>query len=154
MRRLLLILALTVSQAVLAEDAQFDYGDGGISPTATIYQSPLRSYSIIASQDGYYPDKLVAFEGEKVKFFVTGTDKIPNCFIIQQKGLFLAANLGTITEGEVFFDKAGEYEFHCPTNNIRGKLTILSRDSLKPKVEEKKESKRGIASETEWTPKD
>lgn len=112
---------------------------------------PLREISVIVTKEGYYPKQISIFEGEKIRFFVTTTEEEKSCLTLPEKDLFMAANPGRITEKEVLFKKAGRYEFYCPANKIRGRLTVLK----------KKDVRRDIASKVKkktvhkvWRPKD
>lgn len=115
------------------------------------YPQPIREISIIATDYGFFPADFVVFEGEKVKFYVTGASTTPSCFILKDYGLFLGAAKGKITEGEASFQKAGKHLFYCPTGKIEGHITVMKRQS---------EKERALASEKEkrrkeaWYPKD
>ncbi len=115
---------------------------------AKSYTFPLRNMAVIASDEGYYPSNLVIFEGEKIQLVVTSTSKEPSCFILQEKGVFLEASKGKVSEAEVFFKDPGIYKFHCPTQKIEGKITVLEK--IKPEVEPV-DRKRTPAV---WMPKD
>lgn len=110
---------------------------------------PTREVSIIVTKEGYYPKHLSVFEGEKVKFFVTSTVEEPNCLIVEGHKVFLAANKGKLTEGEVMFESAGEFAFYCPSSKNDGKVVVLKKNV----------PKRDIASEAGdgpqvWMPKE
>lgn len=112
---------------------------------------PHREYSVIVTENGYYPEKMIAFAGETVRFFVTSTLKAPSCFILSEKKLFLSAHMGRVTEGIGVFEHPGEYEFHCPGQNIKGKVVVLKKST-----KEDKEAERRVASEKapeKWVPK-
>ena len=93
---------------------------------------------------------MAIFQGEKVRFFVTSTTTRPSCFMINSQEIFLSAEKGKISEGVGYFNRAGDYNFFCPTGKIKGNLTVI------PKRVEKK---REIASEKKspviktWMPK-
>ena len=71
------------------------------------YDQPVREISIIATEDGFYPNKIVAFEGEKLHFFVTSTVEKGQCFILQNHEVFLAADKGKVNETEVIAENPG-----------------------------------------------
>lgn len=96
---------------------------------------PERTHSIIVTPEGFYPKNFTAFEGELVKFFVTGTTDKPSCFMIPSKNVYLSAERGKVSEGEAYFEKAGKFEYFCPTEKIKGLLTVLPR---RKRVEVKK----------------
>jgi len=118
------------------------------------FEVPKRELSIIVSKEGFYPSQLSAYVGEKVRFFMTASTDDPSCFFIEEKGVFLGAQKGKITEAEAYFDRPGIYNFYCPTGKLSGRLTILERK------EDKK--RRDIASELNnkknkvkiWRPRD
>ncbi len=112
------------------------------------FEIPQRHHSIIASKEGFYPNKISMFEGEKLIIYLTTTSEGPSCFYLKEKNLFLTAHSGKISEGEAFFEKPGVYRFYCPSTKIDGKITVLKRPSL--------ELKREVASKKirYWYPKD
>jgi hypothetical protein len=116
------------------------------------FKTPLREISIIATDDGFYPNKAIAYKGEKVKFFVTSTTDSGQCFVLQKHEVFVAAEKGKVHESEVILDNAGRFKFYCPANKSHGYLTVFEKFS----VEEKPSPARGIASEkpTYWMPRD
>ena len=117
-----------------------------------IYESPLREYSLIVTGEGYYPNRLFAFEGEKIRFYITSTNNNPSCFSIPDKDIFLAVEKGYVTEKIVYFQKAGLYEFYCPTGNISGKIRVMRKKGK----DEEDAVKRELASKNVkiWMPKD
>lgn len=104
-----------------------------------------REIAIVATKEGFYPDKITVFEGEKVRFFITSTEENGSCFTLPQKNIFLSAHKGKITEADMVFDRSGEFPFYCSVGKVKGTLTVLMRES----------KKRGIASQLDkWVPKD
>ncbi len=114
-----------------------------------LYLSPYREISLIASPEGYYPGKITIFEGEKVHFFVTAIGTMPNCFIINEKGVFLSALPGKVSEGETYFETPGMFIYRCPSTKIEGKLVVLPK---RKKVERSVANIRGRGKV--WRPKD
>lgn len=122
------------------------------------FKAPQRDFSIIVNNEGYYPDRLIVFEGEKVRFFVTSTTNDAKCFIVENHEIFLPANKGRVAEGEVVFDKAGEYSFYCPSFSHRGKLVVLGdRERAQPVVKVNRDPASSTVlrqAEQAWTPKE
>ncbi len=109
------------------------------------FARPYKEISIIVTKEGFYPDKISAFEGEKIRFFITSTEENGSCFTLPQKNIFLSAHVGKITEAEVVFDRSGEFPFYCSVGKVKGALTILMKEN----------KRRGIASQLDkWVPKD
>lgn len=99
------------------------------------FKAPEREFSIIVGEDGYFPDRVIIFEGEKVRFFVTSNTQDSKCFIIENYEVFVPANKGRIAEAEAVFDKAGEFSFYCPSFKHRGKIVVLGeRERAQPVV--------------------
>ena len=122
---------------------------------ALVFEKPQREFSVILTENGYYPDHLVAFEGERLKLFVTSTMNKPECLVVEDHKIFLEASKGKIASGESVFKKAGKYKFYCPSSEYHGFITVL-----KKKVEKKEPVKiipsREVASEKPayWLPRD
>ena len=112
-------------------------------------QIPQREISVIVTKEGYYPQSISVFEGEKVKFYVTATLDEPSCLIVEAHKVFLAANKGKITEGETLFDKAGEYPFYCPGSKQGGKVVVLKKATIKREVASEKRGEAML-----WTPRE
>jgi len=77
---------------------------------------PYREQAVIMTKEGFYPNRLTVFKGEKVRFFVTAVGDESACFNIPDKNIYTTAKVGKIIEAETFFDKAGTYQFNCPNN--------------------------------------
>lgn len=116
------------------------------------FELPLREQAIIVTDHGFYPQNIAVFKGERVRFFVTSTSDNKSCFILKGKDLFLAAEKGKVSEGEVFFKNSQVVEFYCPTLKTKGHITVLER----PQDKKQKRAQRTMASEKVriWMPKE
>ncbi len=110
---------------------------------------PKRDYSIIVSDEGYYPEKITIFEGETLNIFLTSTAEEKGCLMIPSHDIFVAANKGRITSTSAKFKNPGTYEFYCPNNMIKGEIVVLQRKRERPKRMPASETKTKI-----WMPKD
>jgi plastocyanin domain-containing protein len=112
---------------------------------------PYQEHSIIVSRDGFFPNRIVVFKGEKVRFFVTAVGVDSACFNIPDKNVFASANSHKIVEAEAFFDKVGIFQFNCPNNTFKGRVMVLEKPSDKEET-----TRRGLASDVVkvWKPKD
>lgn len=112
---------------------------------------PFRESAIIVSDTGFYPNRIVVFKGEKVKFYVTNISEGSQCFNIPDKNVFTTAQRGKIAEGEAFFEKSGVFVFNCPNFNFQGRVIVME------KAEDQNETlRRGLASDKVkiWRPKE
>lgn len=112
---------------------------------------PYREQAVIISKEGFYPNRLTAFKGEKVRFFITAVGVDSACFNIPDKNVYTTATQSKIVEAEVFFDKVGVYQFNCPNNTFTGRVMILEKAS-----DRDESMRRGLASDSVkiWKPKD
>lgn len=118
----------------------------------TSFSVPAREVSIIVTDVGYFPNQIVVYKGEKVKFFITSTTERPTCLMLKGKELFVPAKKGEVSEADVFFEKEETLELYCPSNNFRGKITVFEHP-----VDARKRKAREIASEKKvkvWIPRD
>jgi plastocyanin len=116
---------------------------------------PVRELAIIATEEGFYPEAFSIFAGEKIRFFLTTTSNTPSCLIIGEKELYLSATKGNVSEGTAYFEKAGNYKFYCPTNKIKGRLSVIKRPRTAEEILDARSRK--IASENKikvWYPKE
>jgi hypothetical protein len=121
------------------------------------FNHPERHFSIIVTKAGYYPDQLIAFEGEKIRLFVTSTLTEPQCVLLKGHKLYLSAKVGKVTEGEVLLENAGEYNYYCPGFDSVGKITVLGKSEKKKKnylLAPKNRSVAGEVVEETWVPKE
>jgi plastocyanin domain-containing protein len=112
---------------------------------------PYREVAVIISKEGFYPNRLVIFKGEKVRFFVTAVGVDSACFNIPDKNIYSTALPTKIAESETFFDKVGVYTFNCPNNTFSGRVMVLEKPSDREET-----MRRGLASDTVkvWRPKE
>jgi len=112
---------------------------------------PYREQAVIISKDGFYPNRLIVFKGEKVRFFVTAVGVDNACFNIPDKNIYTSAAPQKIVESEAFFDKVGVFQFNCPNNTFTGRVMVLEKASDK-----EESARRGLASDTVkiWKPKE
>lgn len=90
-----------------------------------LFKRPVREISIILTKEGYFPDKIVAHEGEQVRFFITSTLDKPECFVVEDHKIFLSATKGKISEAYDVFKYPGKYKFYCPSSKHQGHITII-----------------------------
>jgi hypothetical protein len=148
MRSILVLIFLFYAAASWAVDYA-DFGD------AKKFDVPLREVSIIATAEGYYPPVVSIFEGEKVRIYFTTTLREPSCLLITEKQFYLSGKVGEIAEGELFFNKPGQFSFYCPAGKIKGTLTILQRPENKRQAVDRKIASEAPQKEFKvWRPRE
>lgn len=112
---------------------------------------PYREQSIIIGKEGFYPNRIVVYKGEKVRFFVTSVGVDSACFNIPDKNVFSSPAKDKIVETEAFFDKVGVFQFNCPNNTFTGRVMVLEKAS-----DREESQRRGLASDVVkvWRPKE
>lgn len=112
---------------------------------------PYREQAIIIGKEGFYPNRITVFKGEKVRFFVTSVGVDSACFNIPDKNVFTSPKGDKIIETEAFFDKVGVFQFNCPNNTYTGRVMVLEKASDREET-----ARRGLASDVVkiWRPKD
>ena len=115
------------------------------------FEIPLRQEAVIICENGFYPNRLSVFNGEKVRFFITSTLKDKGCFNIPAKNIFTSPSAGKILETEVFFDESGTFVVNCP--NMQFSAQIIVQEKAADKFET---NRRGLASDVVkvWKPKE
>lgn len=115
------------------------------------FDVPYREQAIIVGENGFYPNRIVAYQGERVRFFVTSAGVKSACFNIPDKNVFSGPSEGKILEVEAFFDKAGVFQFNCPNSAYVGRVMVLEKAADK-----EERIRRGLASDLTkvWMPKD
>jgi plastocyanin domain-containing protein len=142
-KKILLVLFIISTSSVLALEESYNRD--------VKLDVPYQEHSIIVSRDGFFPNRIVVFKGEKVRFFVTAVGVDSACFNIPDKNVFASANSHKIVEAEAFFDKVGIFQFNCPNNTFKGRVMVLEKPSDKEET-----TRRGLASDVVkvWKPKD
>lgn len=92
---------------------------------------PIREHSVVVTNEGYFPQRISLFVGETLRVFLTTTEDQKGCLMMPSHKLFLAANKGRLTSGEVKFDNPGEYQYFCPNTGIKGSVVVLERKKKK-----------------------
>lgn len=112
---------------------------------------PYREQAVIIGKEGFYPNRISVFKGEKVRFFVTSVGVDTACFNIPDKNVFTSPKSDKIVEVEAFFDKVGVFQFNCPNNTFTGRVMVLEKAS-----DRQESQRRGLASDVVkiWRPKE
>lgn len=140
----LLILSLSLQSAFAgrsSDEVSSDKFNDHLMSTEYFSQGK-RKLSIIATSEGYYPEKMAVFVGEEITIFFTSTQKTAHCLTIPEKKVFLSGIRGSITESVVTFEQPGKYIFYCPAMSHRGEITVLPRSE----EDEQGKGRRSIAS--------
>ena len=64
---------------------------------------PIREHSIIVTREHMIPDRIMLFEGERLRIFLTATQEQGGCLIVDSHNVFLGAVKGEVTSIELIF---------------------------------------------------
>jgi hypothetical protein len=130
----LYILALFGSFTAISND----------EPEKVWFDAAKREMAIIITDEGFYPQQLSVFQGEKVTFYLTSTAREDRCFMIANKEIFVPVYKNQLQIVEVEFKREETLDFHCPVGNMRGRISILEH----PNHRKDRLQKRELASES------
>ncbi|MCT4640748.1 MAG: cupredoxin domain-containing protein [Bacteriovoracaceae bacterium] len=110
---------------------------------------PVRKVAIIASNEGFYPNKIIAFKGEKLEVFMTSTTSKKTCMLIDQHEFFIAAKKGEVSSSHLKLESTGNYKIYCPDHSFSGHLVVIDKKNSGRKVASTK-----IKEPSVWVPRD
>lgn len=121
------------------------------------FDRPIREMAIILSDEGFYPQSLFAYKGERVRFYLTSVSNKPKCFMIPDKEVFLGVQRGQVTEAVVDFDREETVRFHCPSDKMEGEISVYEHPKDKAHRQRREiasESRKQVIRPQAWVPKD
>ena len=88
----------------------------------------VQEYSIIVTEKGYFPNKVIVRRNIPVNLYLTATDSQNFCFVMKNGEYNFHRGVGSKRIEKISFKpmQAGPYKFHCPIQNIEG--TLIVRD--------------------------
>lgn len=99
----------------------------------------VQEVSVIASEYGFFPQRLFVTQGIPVKVFLTAAGKATSCFMVDGFDVKKGVSPGRVEEVTFLPERLGEHRFYCPVGGIEGKLVVRPAPA--------DEDGRGIASE-------
>lgn len=87
-------------------------------------RSTLQEISVIVSDQGFYPERIVLTQGTPVKMYLITPAKVPLCFMVDEWGIRKGVKPGKIEEISFTPDQPGNFRFYCPVKSIEGKITV------------------------------
>lgn len=121
------------------------------------FERPVREVAIILTNEGFYPETLFAYKGERVRFYLTSISQKPKCFMMQDHNVFLSVKKGEVTEAQVDFDREEKVRFHCPSDRMEGVISVYEHPRElegRRRREIASESKKQVLRPKAWMPKD
>lgn len=88
----------------------------------------VQEHSIIVTDKGYFPNKVVVRRNIPVNLYLTATDSQNLCFVMKNDEYNFHRGVGSKRIETISFKptRPGPYKFHCPIQHIEG--TLIVRD--------------------------
>lgn len=130
------------------------------------FKHPTRSFSVIVGPEGYLPNTIIGFAGEKMTLYFTSLIGQESCFVLPSKDIYLGIKKSNLSKIKIRFKNPGTYNFYCPAQDYTGQFLIYSKDNHYPhydfqsrkKLKKQKLIRMGIEGKETlletWRPKD
>ncbi len=113
-----------------------------------------REISLIVSDNGPFPQKIIIFTDEKIRLFLTNIGKNKQCFYFPTKKIFIAVPFNDLTSIDLEMNQAGEFQYTCPGSTLKGSILVLERGEIRPKSFIQKKYLWDNPEETNWVPRE
>jgi heme/copper-type cytochrome/quinol oxidase subunit 2 len=98
--------------------------DEAVKP-AEVFKNGLQEVSLIISDTGYLPARLIVRKNIPVRLYLTSASPSTLCFILDEFKVQKGVATQTVEVVDLMPTKAGEYKFYCPVNDIHyGSLVV------------------------------
>lgn len=91
-----------------------------------VYKHGVQEFAVIASETGYFPQRLIVRRNIPVRVFLTSSSPKALCFIMDDFNIKKGFANQAMEEVRFLPTKAGQYKFYCPVQEIEG--TVIVRD--------------------------
>lgn len=91
-----------------------------------VYKYGIQEFSIIASDTGFFPTKVIVRKNIPVRLTLTSASSTSYCFMLDEFNVRKGVPSQEVVEVRFLPTKASTYRFYCPKQEIEG--TIVVRD--------------------------
>lgn len=91
-----------------------------------VYKYGVQEFSIIASDTGFFPTKVIVRKNIPVRLTLTSASATSYCFMLDEFNVRKGVPSQEVVEVRFLPTKASTYRFYCPKQEIEG--TIVVRD--------------------------
>ncbi len=91
-----------------------------------VYKHGVQEFSIIASDTGFFPTKVIVRKNIPVRLMLTSASTTAYCFMLDEFNVRKGVPFQEVVEVRFLPTKASTYRFYCPKQEIEG--TIVVRD--------------------------
>ena len=89
-----------------------------------VYKYGVQEFALIASDTGYFPQRIFVRKNIPVKLFVTSGSQSPQCFVLDDFSIRKGVGPQQVEEIRFLPTHVGQYKFYCPKQEIEGSLVV------------------------------
>jgi len=89
-----------------------------------VFKNGVQEFSLIATDTGYLPSRLIVRRGIPVRLFLTSASARTLCFVMDDFSLRKGVAPQQVEEIRFLPTKSGQYKFYCPVQEIQGSVTV------------------------------
>jgi len=89
-----------------------------------VYKNGVQEFSIIATDTGYLPSRLIVRRNIPVRIFLTSASARTLCIVMDDFSLRKGVANQQVEEVRFLPTKAGQYKFYCPVQEIQGSIVV------------------------------
>ncbi|NUM89824.1 MAG: cupredoxin domain-containing protein [Bdellovibrionales bacterium] len=84
----------------------------------------VQEFSLIATDTGYLPSKVIARKNIPVRLFVTSASARNLCIVLDEFSVKKGVQAQKVEEIRLLPTAVGQYKFYCPVQQIEGTLVV------------------------------
>lgn len=89
-----------------------------------VYKHGVQEFAVIASDTGYFPQRLIVRRNIPVRIFLTSASAKSLCFMLDEFSIKKGFGNQAMEEVRFLPTKAGQYKFYCPVQEIEGSVIV------------------------------
>lgn len=89
-----------------------------------VYKYGVQEFSIIATDTGYYPSKVIVRKNIPVRLTLTSASNTSYCFMLDEFNVRKGVPTQEVVEVRFMPTKASTYKFYCPKQEIEGQIVV------------------------------
>lgn len=89
-----------------------------------VYKYGVQEFALIASDTGYFPNKIIVRRNIPVKLYLTSASSQSLCFVMDDFSIRKGVQNMQTDQVNFLPTKAGQYKFYCPVKEIEGSIVV------------------------------
>ncbi len=95
----------------------------GVRPEEA-FKYGVQEFSLIATDTGYLPAKVIARKNIPVRLFITSASARNLCFVLDEFSVKKGVQAQKVEEVRLLPTAVGQFKFYCPVQQIEGTLVV------------------------------